>query len=360
MAKKDATSTSREIVPVTAERPESPVAKAILEFVSRIPESEVPKVKGDPAEECRRLASSAAQKAAITAGSLALPPGPFGWLTVLPELVAIWRIQGQLVSDIAAAYGKTPKLGREQMLWCLFRHTAAQAFRDVAIRVGDRLVFRTTATSVLQRLAGRIGVSVSKRAVGKGISRWLPVVGALGVGAYAYYDTGQVAKTAIDLFSGEIHIDDDPDSNAGKKAGARKTIDASPITVTQTGSPTSGSQARRGSQARTSTRSVGAGSAGEKPPKKSAARKTPATPVGAGSAGEKPTKKSAPRKTSPAFIRKRASTKKVVTRQPAAAKTAAKTSRPTAKKAATKATKKTAARRTPAKKTVTRKPKAAT
>ena len=191
MAKKDASSTSREIVPVSADRGESPVAKAILEFVSRIPESDVPRIKGDAAEECRRLAASAAQKAAITAGTLALPPGPLGWLTVLPELVAIWRIQGQLVSDIAAAYGKTPKLGREQMLWCLFRHTAAQAFRDVAIRVGDRLVFRTTATSVLQRLAGRIGVSVSKRAVGKGISRWLPVVGALGVGAYAYYDTGQ-------------------------------------------------------------------------------------------------------------------------------------------------------------------------
>lgn len=209
MAKKDSTSSSQEIVPVSVDRGESAVAKAILEFVSRIPESDVSKVKGDPADECRRIASSAAQKAALTAGSLALPPGPFGWLTILPELIAIWRIQGQLVSDIASAYGKTAKLGREQMLWCLFRHTAAQAFRDVAIRVGDRLVFRTAATGVLQRLAGRIGVSVSKRAVGKGISRWLPIVGALGVGAYAYYDTGQVARTAIELFSGEVHVEED-------------------------------------------------------------------------------------------------------------------------------------------------------
>jgi hypothetical protein len=209
MARRDPAPTSKEIVAMPADRGESPVAKAILEFVSRIPDSEVPRAsKGTVEEECRRLASAAANKAAITAGSLALPPGPLGWLTVLPELVAIWRIQGQLVSDIASAYGKTARLGREQMLWCLFRHTAAQAFRDVAIRVGDRLVFRTAATSVLQRLAGRIGVSVSKRAVGKGISRWLPVVGALGVGAYAYYDTGQVAKTAIDLFSGDVHIDD--------------------------------------------------------------------------------------------------------------------------------------------------------
>jgi hypothetical protein len=299
MAKKDASSSnSREIVPVSADRGESPVAKAILEFVSRIPESDIPRIKGDAAEECRRLAASAAQKAAITAGTLALPPGPLGWLTVLPELVAIWRIQGQLVSDIAAAYGKTPKLGREQMLWCLFRHTAAQAFRDVAIRVGDRLVFRTTATSVLQRLAGRIGVSVSKRAVGKGISRWLPVVGALGVGAYAYYDTGQVAKTAIDLFSGEIHIDDDPDnSKPGKK--------------TPVGAP------------------VGAH-------------------VGAGSAGDKPTARTA-------------TTRKAAARKPATTKVAkSATARPAAKRATKKATKKTPARRAPAKKSASRSPKAAT
>jgi chemotaxis protein histidine kinase CheA len=314
MAKKDATSSSTEIVPVSAERGESAVAKAILEFVSRIPESDVPRVKGDPAEECRRIASSAAQKAALTAGSLALPPGPLGWLTVLPELVAIWRIQGQLVSDIAAAYGKTAKLGREQMLWCLFRHTAAQAFRDVAIRVGDRLVFRTTATSVLQRLAGRIGVSVSKRAVGKGISRWLPVVGALGVGAYAYYDTGQVAKTAIDLFSGEIHIDTDPDgSTPSSKASTKRSV-------------------------------------------KAAAE----PPVGAHEVGDPPqsAKKKASRKTTPAATRKRATTKKTVARKTATTKTAKATK--TTRAAPKKAAKKTTARRAPAKKTAARKPRAKT
>jgi len=324
MAKKDATSSSTEIVPVSAERGESAVAKAILEFVSRIPESDVPRVKGDPAEECRRIASSAAQKAALTAGSLALPPGPLGWLTVLPELVAIWRIQGQLVSDIAAAYGKTAKLGREQMLWCLFRHTAAQAFRDVAIRVGDRLVFRTTATSVLQRLAGRIGVSVSKRAVGKGISRWLPVVGALGVGAYAYYDTGQVAKTAIDLFSGEIHIDTDPDgSTPSSKASTKRSTKAA------------------------AEPPVGAHDLGD-------------APVGAHEVGEPPqsAKKKASRKTTPAATRKRATTKKTVARNTATTKTAKATK--TTRAAPKKATKKTTARSAPAKKTAARKPRAKT
>ena len=130
---------------------------------------------------------------------------------MLPELIAIWRIQAQMVSDIAAAYGKQATLGREQMLWCLFRHTAAQAFRDLVVRMGDRLLFRRVSYAVVERIAKQVGVKIGQRAAGKGLARWLPVVGALGVGAYAYYDTGQVAATAIELFSGEVvHEADTP------------------------------------------------------------------------------------------------------------------------------------------------------
>ena len=176
------------------------VTQAILDFVSQIPDSHVPGAR-DPVKEARRLATRAQQRAGLTAGSLALPPGPLGWLTVLPEVVAIWKIQAQMVSDIAAAYGQHSELGREQMLWCLFRHTAAQAFRDLVVRVGDRLLFRRVTTSVIERVAKTVGIKVTQRAVGSGLSRWIPVVGAVGVGSYAYYDTGQVARTAIAMFS---------------------------------------------------------------------------------------------------------------------------------------------------------------
>jgi hypothetical protein len=111
-----------------------------------------------------------------------------------------------MVSDIAAAYGRHASLGREQMLWCLFRHTAAQAFRDLVVRMGDRLVFRRMSQGIAQRVAKQIGVKLTQRTVSEGLSRWLPVIGALGVGAYAYYDTGQVASTAIALFGGEIEM----------------------------------------------------------------------------------------------------------------------------------------------------------
>jgi hypothetical protein len=220
-------SKSASQVPAVVMPPEhNRVTQAILDFVSQVPDSKVDSSK-DPSGEARRLANRAAQRAALTAGSLALPPGPLGWLTLLPELIAIWKIQGQMVSDIAAVYGRHAMLGREQMLWCLFRHTAAQAFRDLVVRMGDRLVFRRMSHGIAQRVAKQVGVKLTQRTVSEGISRWLPVVGALGVGAYAYYDTGQVAATAIALFSGDMSMEgeaeDAPAKPTKKSSPAKKT-----------------------------------------------------------------------------------------------------------------------------------------
>jgi len=112
-----------------------------------------------------------------------------------------------MVADIAGAFGKKVYLGREQMLYCLFRHAAAQAVRDIVVRVGERILIRRPALRVVQQVLRRVGVRITQRLAGGAIARWLPIVGALGVGAYAYYDTGQVAETAIDLFRREIDLE---------------------------------------------------------------------------------------------------------------------------------------------------------
>lgn len=185
------------------------VTRAILDFVAAIPPSGE-RAGAVPHERSRQLATAAARRAALTAGTLALPPGPLGWLTVLPELVTIWKIQAQLVSDIAAAHGRHLELGREQMLYCLFRHTAAQALRDLAVRMGDRVLFQRMSQTLVEQVARQLGLRFSRRMLGAGAARWLPVVGAAGVGAYAYYDTTQVAKTALALFAGDIETASQP------------------------------------------------------------------------------------------------------------------------------------------------------
>ena len=175
------------------------VAAAVLAYVGRVPRSKLSASKS-PAGAARKAANAAAAKAALAAGSLALPPGPLGWLTLLPEMIAVWKIQSQMVADIASLYGRSSTLSKEHLIYCLFKHTASQAVRDLVVRVGERLLVKQVTTMALQTVAKKIGVKVSQGAVAKAAARWLPIVGAMGVGAYAYYDTAQVAKTAMELF----------------------------------------------------------------------------------------------------------------------------------------------------------------
>jgi hypothetical protein len=123
------------------------------------------------------IASRAAMKAALTAGSLALPPGTLSWLTMLPEPLAVWKLQAQMVADIAGIYDKDAYLTREQMIYCLFRHTAAQAVRDLVVRVGERILVQGVSLGAMQVIAREVGISITR-----GVSRWLPIIGALGVG----------------------------------------------------------------------------------------------------------------------------------------------------------------------------------
>jgi hypothetical protein len=148
-------------------------------------------------------------KAATLSGTLALPPGPLGMATILPDLLAIWHLQRAIVADIAAAHGKTDYLGKETMIYCLFKHGGAALMRDVVTRTGERFLVRRAALRAVQQLLQKIGVRVTQRVIGKMITRWIPLLGAFGVGAYAYYDTTQVAANAIELFSGDIELEDD-------------------------------------------------------------------------------------------------------------------------------------------------------
>jgi len=176
----------------------SSVVDALENIVSGVPRSRERAVS-TPAAAARALARRAAARAAALSGALALPPGVLGMLTVLPDLLAIWRIQAQLVSDIAGLYGKDMQLTRSHMVYCLFRHAATQFARDVAVRTGQRMVIHQLSSGALRSLLSTIGVTVTQRLAGTAASRWVPVAGAAAVAAYAYFDTVQVAKTAIKL-----------------------------------------------------------------------------------------------------------------------------------------------------------------
>src|SRR5262249_20085413 len=132
--------------------------------------AEVPKPRtertSDAGRAAERVAREAAQKAAVLSGSLALPPGAFGMLTVLPDLYLIWKVQRQMVADIFALHGREAELTRSHMLYCLFRHMASQVARDVVVRAGQRAIVQQLSAGAIANLLQTVGVSVTQRIAG--------------------------------------------------------------------------------------------------------------------------------------------------------------------------------------------------
>jgi len=184
----------------------SRIGQAILDFLSKVP-STTEAAHATPRDRARSIASAAALRAAVASGTLALPPGPAGLVTILPDLVSVWRIQAKMVADIAGAFDKAGAISREQMLYCMFRHSAAQAVRGLVVQIGERYLVRPAGRRVLDSAVAMIGSRLARRVIAKSAGRWLPVIGALGVAGYAYYDTAQVAATATSFFERDATAD---------------------------------------------------------------------------------------------------------------------------------------------------------
>lgn len=184
----------------------NPLLRALENRAATIPTSTEP-VSVNPSLRAREIVRVAGLKAGALSATLALPPGPAGILTVIPDLLKVWQIQQQMVADIAACYGKTSQLNRQMMVYCLFRHGAAMLLRDVVARVGERVIVKQASLRIIQQTLRKIGIHVTRKAVGKTLSRWLPVAGPLLIGGYSLMDTRNVGKTAIDTFSRHIEIE---------------------------------------------------------------------------------------------------------------------------------------------------------
>ena len=180
--------------------------RLLEDLVASVPSSEE-LLCGNPEERVREIVRAAGLKAGMLSAGFAIPPGPAGLLTVIPDLIQVWNIQRQMISDIAACYGKSAQLDRQMMVYCLFRHGAAMLARDILVRVGERMLLKRGSLQVIQKILQRITIKVTQKAIGKSISRWVPVIGPLAVGGYSLLDTRTVGKTAIETFSRVIEIE---------------------------------------------------------------------------------------------------------------------------------------------------------
>lgn len=181
------------------------IIEMLYKIISEIPVSKRNE-ESDADAKAGKIVEGAAVKAAVISAGFSIPAGPVGFFTILPDLTGIWKLQRNMVADIAAVYGKKSMLNRDQMLYCLFRHSVSQVVRDVVIKAATRVTVEQGIAAVVEQILKRIGIHIARKTSSKFISRSIPLIGTFGAGAYAFFDTKQVGKTAMELFSGKAGI----------------------------------------------------------------------------------------------------------------------------------------------------------
>lgn len=179
------------------------VTNWIVQSIAKIPE---PKINDIPSDEVyiKKLIKHSALKSSSVSAVLSIPGGVAGILSVLPDMAAVWRLQSQMVSNIAAAYGKHSQVNSNQMLWCLFRQFGVGVLKEVVVQKGSNYLIRQIGPKVKQQILQTVGQNIVKAQGTKIFSKAIPLVGSVSAGALTYYDTWRVGKNAMEFYSKEL------------------------------------------------------------------------------------------------------------------------------------------------------------
>ena len=176
--------------------------KLLMEFM---PDPNTIDISGQTPEEMIKSASWIAFSISTTAG---LPPGPIGWATILPEIIALTKLQMNLIAKIAKYYGKEKQLNPTIIAYIFANEAGIAIGRTIAKRAGSRLIIRSVGPKVLRPIAQKISARIAARITQRALGRWIPFVLAPIFGAYSKHMTTRIGKEADKLCKQEIEIEE--------------------------------------------------------------------------------------------------------------------------------------------------------
>jgi uncharacterized protein (DUF697 family) len=161
-------------------------------------------VTGTPVEMIRE----AAQKAFWVSTTLSAVPGPFGLATILPEIVAVTKVQLNLVYKIAKYYQNLETINQSIVLLIFANALGLTVGNQLVRRVGMRLIIKALSTPVIERIARLIGLRIAAGITKRIAGRWLIVVAAPLFGLFSKKMTQKIGIEATALFAEPIEFED--------------------------------------------------------------------------------------------------------------------------------------------------------
>jgi nucleoid DNA-binding protein len=165
----------------------------------------------------KELIKHASWKAYWISFAASLAPGPFGYATIIPELIAVTKVQINLIHAIAKFYGKAQILNGTLIALVFANQCGLQLgktfVRKSATKYFVRALGRKAMRPIVQKIASTIGVRITQRLAG----RWVIGGSSFIFGYFSKKMTEKIGEEAIKLFEREIEI-----------SSAKKEIEISP------------------------------------------------------------------------------------------------------------------------------------
>jgi hypothetical protein len=155
-----------------------------------------------------QMTKKEAQKAFALSTAAGLPPGPIGWLTILPEIMALLKIQVNLIYKIAKFYQREAKVNKKIVLLILGSAMGIAAKHKILAKVGTRIIVKAMSTTAIRNICKRIGLRIGARILQRGLGRWIPIVLAPIFGAFSYSMTKRVGNEANDLLRQDFNFEE--------------------------------------------------------------------------------------------------------------------------------------------------------
>lgn len=152
------------------------------------------------------MIKNASNKAFAISSAAALVPGPAGWITILPELLAITKIQISLIADIADYYGMAPKVNSSTII-LVFANELGLSVRGLAKKTGEKVIITVLSQKAVLAVSKRIGLKIGGKVTQRVLGRIVPFILAPIFGKFSKTMTERIGKEAIDLFSTGIEME---------------------------------------------------------------------------------------------------------------------------------------------------------
>lgn len=140
---------------------------------------------------------------ALIAGGSSLIPGPLGMVAAIPEIILILKNQMTLCYDIGVAQGKESKITKEVLLH-VFLSSFGMAGIGLAVMHGSKLLVKRASLRVLQKIIHILGGKITQKLLKSLVSKWLPIVGAAAMAAWAKFETDRIGQLASETFAKDL------------------------------------------------------------------------------------------------------------------------------------------------------------